>query len=290
MSRFKLEAGKIALGVLAAIAALSAPVLAQEDYNPGTAVSTAVATVRPSVVAIETRFEEPLLDDAYEYWSYFRGARPLYGLWGTGFIYSDPQYVITTSFLMENAEFIRVILEDGRSYKAELIDTDDTLDVSVLKVDWGPTLEPVAPPFGVSSTLKLGQPIAIVGKALNSVDTYSSFGIISAIRKEVPGSKEPTDPFLQVDASFELSFIGAPLIDINGKIVGMINQTVNDPSLTNINLAVPIDDITRDAGKLSWASAALLARTPARAKPVNILQLNIVSSACDGLLPEGRLD
>src|SRR5687767_5292486 len=76
-------------------------------YRPETAVSTAVAIVRPSVVAIETRFNEPILDDDYAYWQVLRGARPLYGLWGSGFIYKDPNYVVTTSFLMDNAEHIR---------------------------------------------------------------------------------------------------------------------------------------------------------------------------------------
>ena len=77
--------------------------------------------MRPSVVAIETRFDQPRLDDAYAFWQYFRGPRPLYGLWGTGFIYKDPQYVITAKFLMEHAKFVRVILDDGRSYSAEVV-------------------------------------------------------------------------------------------------------------------------------------------------------------------------
>jgi S1-C subfamily serine protease len=240
-----MQAGiKTAAIAVGAMLALSCQAWAQEEvFHPETAVAQAVALVRPSVVAIETRFTGALLEDKYAFWQYFRGARPLHGLWGSGFVYKDPNYVVTSAFLMENAEFIRVILDDNRSYRAELVDTDDVLGVAVLKVDWGQDFVPASPPFGSSASLVLGQPIAVVGKALNSIDTYTSFGVISAIRKITPGTKEPTEPFLQFDASYELSFIGGPLVDINGRVVGLIRRTVQDTTVTNINLAVPVDDV-----------------------------------------------
>jgi S1-C subfamily serine protease len=240
----------LASGIVLGALALPAVVLAAEEYRPDTAVSSAVALVRPSVVAIETRFTEPTLEDDYIYWQYFRGSRPLYGLWGSGFIYKDPQYVITAEFLMDKAEFIRVILDDGRSYSATLVGKNEDLEVAVLKVDWGPDLEPISPPIGDSDTLTLGQPIAVVGKALNSVDTYTSFGVISAIRKEIPGTDLPTDEFLQFDASYELSFIGGPMVDVYGNVVAMIDRTVEDFSLTNINLAVPINEVLYAADRI----------------------------------------
>jgi S1-C subfamily serine protease len=242
------------LGGVLATAVLSTPLVAsaqlEGNFRPQTAVSTAVAIVRPSVVAIETRFKEPILDDDYAYWQYLRGARPLYGLWGSGFIYKDPQYVVTTAFLMDHAEYIRVILDDGRAYQATLVGKNDDLEVAVLKVDWGPDMEPIVPPLGDSDKLDLGQPIAIVGKALNSVDTYTSFGVVSAIRKEVPGSDVPTDEFLQFDASYELSFIGAPMVDVHGNVVAMVDRTVQDFSLTNINLAAPINEVIAAADRI----------------------------------------
>lgn len=236
------------VGVGALILLGASTAFAQEElqYQPEQAVAAATQLVRPSVVAVETRFDEPRLEDGYEYWQFMRGARPLYGLWGTGFIYKDPQYVITTSFLMSNAEYIRVILDDGRSFSAELVGENDDFEVAVLKVDWGPDLEPISPPFGDSDMLRLGQPIAIVGKALNSVDTFATAGIISAIRKKIPHTEEPTDKFLQFDASYELSFTGAPLVDIGGKVIGMVDRAVG----TQINLGVPINDIVNAADKL----------------------------------------
>lgn len=236
--------GRKASLVVILVASLLAPALchAQEadGYKPEAAVADAAALVRPSVVAVETRFDEPVLDTKYAFWQFFRGSRPLYGLWGSGFIYSDPQYVITASGLMDHAEFIRVILEDGRSFKADLVGKNETFNVAVLKVDWGPDVEPLVPAFGDSSKLKLGQPVGLVGKPLQSLDTFATSGVLSAIRKEMPGADEPTDEFLQFDASYQLSYVGGPVIDVYGKIIGMIDFTAGG---VNLNLGVPINEV-----------------------------------------------
>jgi serine protease Do len=219
-----------------------------DSYRPEDAVAAATSMVTPSVVAVETRFKEPTLKDDYAYWAYFRGARPLYGLYGTGFVYKDPNYVLTTDFLLSDAAFIRVILPDGRSFQAEKVGSNADLDVAVLKVDWGPDLEPVSPRFGDSDKLKLGQPMALVGRALNSVDTFATAGIISAIRKQMPGQDEPTDEFLQFDAAFDLSYMGAPIVDVFGNVIGMVKGT--SESGTNLNLAVPINEAVNIADRI----------------------------------------
>jgi serine protease Do len=241
----------------ATLALFAGNVRAADDsgYRPEDAVAAATAAVSPSVVAVETRFKEPQVKDDYYYWAALRGARPLYGLWGTGFIYKNPQYVITTSFLMSDAAYVRVILSDGRSYKADIVGQNEDLDVAVLKVDWGPNMTPVAPRLGDSDKVILGQPMAIVGKALNSVDTFATAGIISAIRKELPDADEPTDQFLQFDAAFELSYVGAPIVDVYGNIIGMVKGTSGivagtQDAGTNINLGVPINDVSDIADRI----------------------------------------
>jgi len=230
------------------VASLLVPALcfAQDDdgYKPDTAVADAASLVRPSVVAVETRFDEPVLSTKYAFWQFFRGPRPLYGLWGSGFIYSDPNYVITASGLMDHVEYIRVILEDGRSFQAELLGENEDFNVAVLKVDWGPDVVPQIPAFGDSSKLKLGQPIGLVGKPLFSLDTFATSGVLSAIRKEMPGADEPTDEFLQFDASYQLSYVGGPIIDVYGNIIGMIDFTAGG---VNLNLGVPINEVMQAA-------------------------------------------
>jgi serine protease Do len=243
MNRTSLLSAVIALALFAPAFALAAE---RPTAAPEAAVSAATAIVRPSVVAIETRFDRPRSDDDFGYWQMMSGARPLHGLFATGFIYKDPQYVITCKFMTQYAEYYRIILDDGRSFQAELVGENDDFDVAVLKVDWGPDLEPVAPAMGDSDKLQLGQRVALVGKALNSVDTFSTMGTISALRKQVTGSPEPTDQMLQFDASYELTFTGAPLVDVKGRVVGMVTNSVG----VGLNLGVPINDIISIADRL----------------------------------------
>jgi serine protease Do len=245
MGKKSLLAVIVALGL--PLGALGAP-RDESSYRPEDAVAAASAMVIPSVVGVETRFKEPELKDDFVFWQYFRGARPLYGLYGTGFIYKDPQFVITTSFLMTDAQFIRILLADGRSYKAELVGENEDLDIAVLKVDWGPDQKAVAPSFADSDRLRLGQPMAIVGRSLTGADTFATAGIISAIRKEMPGEKEPTDQFLQFDAPFDFSYIGAPIVDVFGNVIGMVKGT--SESGTNINLGIPINDLVTYADRV----------------------------------------
>lgn len=230
--------------------ALIAPVVAsaeeQPASNPAAAVSAATAIVRPSVVAVETRFDRPRTDDEFMYWQMFVGARPLRGLWGSGFIYKDPNYVITSNFITKHAKFIRVILDDGRSFKAEKVGENKDFQLAVLKVDWGPDLEPVAPVFGDSDKLMLGQRVALVGKSMNTVDTFATMGTISALRKQVTGSPEPTDQLLQFDASFELTYTGAPLVDVKGEVIGMVTKSAG----VGLNLGVPVNELAASADKI----------------------------------------
>ncbi|MEZ5338369.1 MAG: S1C family serine protease [bacterium] len=240
-------------GLLAATVSVCLPVLASaqtdEGYRYEDKVHAATAIVTPSVVAVETRFEEPTLDSEYAYWSYTRGARPLYGLFGSGFIYKDPEYVITNTFITHDAEFVRVILNDGRSFKAEIVGESEAYKLAVLKVDWGPDFKPLGVQVGDSEKMKLGQPMAIVGKSNNNHDTFATSGIISAIRKEIPSAEgdQPTNEFIQFDAAWEHTFYGAPIVDVDGKVIGMVDKSVTAHGL---NLGVPINEIVFMADRI----------------------------------------
>jgi S1-C subfamily serine protease len=210
----------------------------------------AAQILKPSVVFIETRFDRPRNDTEYAIWSYFRGARPLYGLYGSGFIYKDPKYVITTPFLLTHAEYIRVITSDGEAFPAKLVDDDDVFKTAVLEVDWGHHYEPVPALLANSDELKLGEPITILGYDTEGVDYVSTVGVISAIRKELPSVEEPTEQYIQFDAAYELPMMGGPLANVRGEVVGIVYGTVTDFYQSNINLAVPVNDLVRVADRI----------------------------------------
>ena len=243
-------------GLLAAcVAALAAiPSLAQDDAATGWqlnyAADVAARTLKPSVVFIETRFDKPRIADEYAIWSYLRGARPLYGLYGSGFIYKDPKYVITVPFLLSDAEYIRVITYDGKSFPAELVGDDDVFKTAVLEVDWGHEYRPVPAQLGNSDQLQLGEPVSILGYGEQGRDYISTVGVISAIRKEIPSVDEPTEQYIQFDAAYQLAMMGGPLANVNGEVIGIVYGTVMDFYQSNINLAVPVNDLARVADRI----------------------------------------
>jgi len=231
-----------------------AAVRAQDGSAPGWelnyASDRAAQILKPSVVFVETRFDEPRNDTRFALWNYYRGSRPLYGLYGSGFIYKDPKYVITTPFLLTHAKYIKVVTVDGKSFPAKLVDDDDVFKTAVLEVDWGHEYVPQPAPLADSDQLRLGQPVSIMGYDNMGWDFVSTVGVISAIRKELPTVDEPTEQYIQFDAAYQFSMMGGPLADIDGRVVGIVYGTVEDFNQSNINLAVPVNDVVRVADRI----------------------------------------
>ncbi len=236
--------------LLALATAYSANAQVAPGWELNYASDQAAQSLKPSVVFIETRFDQPRNDTEYAIWSYLRGARPLYGLYGCGFIYKDPKYVITTPFILSHAEYIRVITAEGRSFSAKKVGTDDVFKTAVLEVNWGHSYEPVPAPLADSDMLRLGEPISITGYSERGQDYSSTVGVISAIRKELPGVEEPTEQYIQFDAAYQLAMMGGPLSNVNGEVVGIVYNTVMDFNQSNINLAVPINEVVRVADRI----------------------------------------
>ncbi len=241
-----------ALLAACAVVAMSVAAFAQDEstWQLNYASDKAAQALKPSVVFIETRFDQPRNDTAYAIWSYLRGARPLYGLYGCGFIYKDSKYVITTPFILSHAAYIRVVTSDGETFSAKKVGEDSTFQTAVLEVDWGHDYTPTPAPMADSDKLQLGEPISITGYGERGRDYSSTVGVISAIRKELPGVDEPTEQYIQFDAAYKLSMMGGPLSNINGEVIGIVYNTVMDFNQSNINLAVPINDVSRVADRI----------------------------------------
>ncbi len=253
----------IAIMVLMMLTVFPFGALAQVDdkWNLADSVKSAAALLKPLVVSVETRFDKPRT--GYEYYEAMRGSRPLYGLYASGFMYKG-KYVITVDDITDHLAYARVVTFDKKSYKAKLLGENSTFNVAVFEVDLPPNVVFPDAKFFDSDKIVLGMPICVVGKSLSGDDTFSTAGIISAIRKETVGSDVPTEEFLQFDANYEFTFSGAPLADVRGNILGMVVTTEG----INLNLATPINDVLRAADKIiggdkrvPWVGAELLERT-----------------------------
>jgi len=145
-------------------------------------------------------------------------------------------YVLTNAHVVENATSIEVTTKDNRQLKAKLVGRDPGTDIAVLQIS-GSDLTAV--PMGDSSRLQVGDFVLAIGNPFGLGQTVTS-GIVSALGRS-PGI-EGYEDFIQTDASINPGNSGGPLVDLQGRIIG-INTAIVAPSGGNVGIgfAVPIN-------------------------------------------------
>ncbi len=172
---------------------------------------------------------------------YDRGGRPQKQerrAGGSGVIISPDGYIVTNNHVIEDATRLRVKLNDGRVFDAEVIGTDPTTDVALIKVEGKelPTL-----PFGSSDALRLGEWVLAIGSPYNLQSTITA-GIVSAKARQlgVIPSEFSIESFIQTDAAVNPGNSGGALVNTHGELVG-INTLIQSQtgSYVGYSFAVP---------------------------------------------------
>ncbi|WP_308660407.1 trypsin-like peptidase domain-containing protein [uncultured Alistipes sp.] len=172
---------------------------------------------------------------------YDRGGRPQKQerrAGGSGVIISPDGYIVTNNHVIEDATRLRVKLNDGRVFDAEVIGTDPTTDVALIKVEGKelPTL-----PFGSSDALRLGEWVLAIGSPYNLQSTITA-GIVSAKARQlgVIPSEFSIESFIQTDAAVNPGNSGGALVNTQGELVG-INTLIQSQtgSYVGYSFAVP---------------------------------------------------
>ena len=161
---------------------------------------------------------------------------------GSGFLIDDEGHMVTDYNLIERAEDIKVTLSNGREVKAEVVGSDDVSGVAVLKVDPDELgdIEPLQ--LAETESLKPGQTVIALGHP-KGMDLSASMGIISGLDRNV-GKLPPG--LIQTDALIRQGMTGGPLLNMEGKVVGMnIAAEVKIPEGLGFGFAVPADTIKR---------------------------------------------
>jgi S1-C subfamily serine protease len=163
---------------------------------------------------------------------------------GSGFIVSADGVIFTNDHVIEGASKVEVTLPDGRSFEATVTDTDAAHDFAVLKVDANnlPTVT-----LGNSADLQLGQSVVAIGYALGLDGGPSvTSGIISSLERtvqaqdaNVSGGVRTYENLLQTSAAINPGNSGGPLVDLEGRVVGI--STAGVSSADNIGFAISID-------------------------------------------------
>jgi serine protease Do len=156
---------------------------------------------------------------------------------GSGVVISSDGYILTNNHVVQNARTIQVHLTDGREFSGKVIGTDPATDVALVKIDAN-DLQPIT--FADSGSTQVGDVVLAVGDPFGIGQTVTE-GIISAKdRQGVSNDGNSDEDFLQTDAAINPGNSGGPLVDTNGRLVG-INTSILSRTGGNqgIGFAVP---------------------------------------------------
>jgi Do/DeqQ family serine protease len=165
---------------------------------------------------------------------------------GSGVIVSPDGYLLTNNHVVERGARFRVGLLDGREILAKVVGTDPSSDLAVLKLDSKERL-PFAP-VGRSDDLMIGETVIAIGNPFGLAHTVTT-GVVSAVHRNFKAGDRTLFDFIQTDASINPGNSGGPLLDIDGRLIG-VNTAILGERSAGIGFAIPIDRARRIAEDL----------------------------------------
>jgi 2-alkenal reductase len=176
---------------------------------------------------------------------------------GSGFVLNREGEIVTNAHVvtegenrLREAEDVFVRFADGNQVPAEVLGADPFSDVALLKIDpEGLTLRPL--PLGVSADVKVGVPVAALGSPFGQEQSLS-VGVVSAIDRSIRSlTNFQISGAIQTDAAINPGNSGGPLVDENGRVIG-VNQQIQTTTggSEGVGFAVPIDVVKRSIEQL----------------------------------------
>lgn len=197
--------------------------------------------------------------------------RELKGL-GTGMIMDSQGHILTNNHVVGGATKIDVLLSNGKQYPAKLIGTDPKTDLAVIKISTKETLPHVT--FGDSDKMKVGDWVVAIGHP-RGLDQTVTQGIISAKHRQGITDPSSYQDFLQTDAAINPGNSGGPLLNLQGKVIGVNAAIVSQSGgFEGIGFAIPSNMALHVANQLmargkvqrGWLGISIQDVTPDLAK------------------------
>jgi serine protease Do len=163
---------------------------------------------------------------------------------GSGVIISEDGYIVTNNHVVNGSDKIEVTLNDKRTYEAELIGTDASTDVALIKIK-----EKGLPflPYGNSDAVRIGEWALAIGNPFNLNSTVTA-GIISAKGRNniLNGNQRPIESFIQTDAAVNPGNSGGALVNTDGELIG-INTAIasSNGAFQGYSFAVPVNIVKK---------------------------------------------
>ena len=199
----------------------------------------------PERPEMEDRFKEFFGPDFFDRFFRKRSPREEGRASGSGVIVDAQGYILTNAHVVENATEIEVGLSDDRKFKATLVGRDPKTDLAVLRVEAATGTLPVAD-LGDSDRLRVGQWAIAIGNPFG-LDRTVTAGIISATGRTRVGVAT-YEAFIQTDASINPGNSGGPLLNLQGRVIGINTAIV--ASGQGIGFAIPINMAREVMGQL----------------------------------------
>jgi len=197
---------------------------------------------------------------------------------GSGFLISRDGYILTNNHVVGNVDRMAVTLQDGRTFTdAKVIGTDPDTEVALIKIPGNNF--PIVP-LGDSDALEVGDWVLAIGNPFGLASTVTA-GIVSATKRSV--GIAVYENFIQTDAAINPGNSGGPLLDLNGRAVGVNTAIVSESGgYMGIGFAIPINmarqvaDQLRKTGRVIRGYLGLYGQdvTPEIARILNLAEPN----------------
>lgn len=163
---------------------------------------------------------------------------------GSGVIISEDGYIVTNNHVIAGSDKIEVVLDDRRTYEAELIGSDASTDVALIRIK-----EKGLPflTYGNSDGVRIGEWVLAVGNPFNLNSTVTA-GIISAKGRNniLNANNRPIESFIQTDAVVNPGNSGGALVNTNGELVGINTAIASNNGVYNgYSFAVPVNIVKK---------------------------------------------
>ena len=172
---------------------------------------------------------------------------------GSGVVISDKGYIATNNHVISGAQQIQVTLANGAMYSAQVVGTDTTTDLAVLKLDNPPSDLKVAE-FADSDDLAVGESVMAIGNPLGYDDTVTT-GIVSALNRPVTVTDDDNNAIVtnavQIDAAINPGNSGGPTFNAAGQVIGINSSIASTASSSGtagsigIGFAIPSNLVKR---------------------------------------------
>ncbi len=223
---------------------------AQQTFTPTQTELPSFEDVAEYAVHAVVHVKSEFLVKTGFYDDYF-GLNPFFGRpstrkmqgYGSGVIISSDGYIITNNHVVQNAETVEITLNNRKVYSAEIVGTDPSSDLALLKIQAEnlPVLK-----FGNSDLVRIGEWMLAVGNPFNLTSTVTA-GIVSAkarnaniLSQKMSGGERPIESFIQTDAAVNSGNSGGALVNLRGELIG-INTAIasNNGAFTGYSFAIP---------------------------------------------------